>query len=89
MEKVARKGNLEDIDEIPAVCKRIFVTAHEVTPIWHVRMQAAFQEFVDNAVSKTVNFPNSATEKDVEDVYVLAYRLGCKGTTIYRDRKKI
>ena len=88
MEKVARKGNLEDIDEVPSSCKRIFVTAHEVTPVWHVRIQAAFQEFVDNAVSKTVNFPNSATEKDVEDVYMLAYRLGCKGITIYRDRSR-
>ena len=88
MEKVVRKGNLEDIDEVPSSCKRTFVTAHEVTPVWHVRMQAAFQEFVDNAVSKTVNFPNSATEKDVEDVYMLAYRLGCKGTTIYRDRSR-
>jgi ribonucleoside-diphosphate reductase alpha chain len=88
MEKIAEEGNLEDVSEVPSNYKRIFVTAHEITPIWHVRMQAAFQEFVDNAVSKTVNFPNTATEKDVEDVYMLAYRLGCKGTTIYRDRSR-
>ena len=88
MEKIAEEGNLEDIIGVPSNYKRIFVTAHEITPIWHVRMQASFQEFVDNAVSKTVNFPSTATEKDVEDVYMLAYRLGCKGITIYRDRSR-
>ncbi len=85
MEEITEKGKLENFDSIPPLYKRIFVTAHEVTPIWHVRTQAAFQEFVDNAVSKTVNFPNDATEKDVEDVFMMAYRLGCKGITIYRD----
>jgi len=85
MEEIAGKGNLEEFEQISPSVKRIFVTAHEISPVWHVRMQAAFQEFVDNAVSKTVNFPNSATEKDVEEVYMLAYRLGCKGITIYRD----
>ncbi|OFW47782.1 MAG: hypothetical protein A2163_05180 [Actinobacteria bacterium RBG_13_35_12] len=85
MEEIARKGSIEDFESIPSYYKRVFVTAHEVTPIWHVRMQATFQEFVDNAVSKTVNFSNSATESDVEDVFMLAYRLGCKGITIYRD----
>ena len=85
MEEIARKGSIEDFESIPSYYKRVFVTAHEVTPIWHVRMQATFQEFVDNAVSKTVNFSNSATENDVEDVFMLAYRLGCKGITIYRD----
>jgi len=88
MKKIAEEGNLKNISEVPSNYKRIFVTAHEITPIWHVRMQAAFQEFVDNAVSKTVNFPSTATEKDVEDVYMLAYRLGCKGITIYRDRSR-
>ncbi len=85
MEEIARKGSIEDFESIPSYYKRVFVTAHEVAPIWHVRMQATFQEFVDNAVSKTVNFSNSATENDVEDVFMLAYRLGCKGITIYRD----
>ncbi|MBE3036302.1 MAG: vitamin B12-dependent ribonucleotide reductase [Candidatus Atribacteria bacterium] len=85
MEEIARKGSIEDFESIPSYYKRVFVTAHEVTPIWHVRMQATFQGFVDNAVSKTVNFSNSATESDVEDVFMLAYRLGCKGITIYRD----
>jgi ribonucleoside-diphosphate reductase alpha chain len=85
MEDIADHGSAEGFDIIPDSVKRIFVTAHQVSPVWHVRMQAAFQEYVDNAVSKTVNFPNDATEDDVEDVYMLAYRLGCKGITIYRD----
>ncbi|MCL4418444.1 MAG: TSCPD domain-containing protein, partial [Actinobacteria bacterium] len=85
MEEIARKGSIEDFESIPSYFKRVFITAHEVTPIWHVRMQATFQGFVDNAVSKTVNFSNNATENDVEDVFMLAYRLGCKGITIYRD----
>ncbi len=85
MEKIAGTGHLQGLDEIPDNCKRIFKTAHEVSPKWHVRSQAAFQKFVDNAVSKTVNFSNSATVQDVEDVYMLSYRLGCKGITIFRD----
>ena len=88
MEKIAEKGNLKDIDEVPSEFKRIFVTAHEISPKWHVRTQAAFQKFVDNAVSKTVNFPSSATIQDVEDVYMLAYRLDCKGITIFRDKSR-
>ncbi|MBM3705126.1 MAG: vitamin B12-dependent ribonucleotide reductase [Actinobacteria bacterium] len=85
MEEIASKGNLEEFTQIPSLIRRVFVTAHEIPPVWHVRTQATFQEFVDNAVSKTVNFPNSATQDDVEEVYMLAYRLGCKGITIYRD----
>ena len=88
MEKIAESGNLKDIDGIPSEYKRIFVTAHEISPKWHVRTQAAFQKFVDNAVSKTVNFPSSATVQDVENVYMLAYRLDCKGITIYRDNSR-
>lgn len=85
MERIAGSGHIKDIEEIPSEYKRIFMTAHEVSPKWHVRSQAAFQKFVDNAVSKTVNFTNSATVQDVEDVYMLSYRLGCKGITIFRD----
>ena len=88
MEKIAESGNLKDIDEIPSGYKRVFVTAHEMSPKWHVRTQAAFQKFVDNAVSKTVNFPSSATIQDVENAYMLAYRLGCKGITIFRDKSR-
>ncbi len=85
MVKIAEKGNLDAIEEVPQKHRRTFITAHQISPVWHVRMQAAFQKFVDNAVSKTVNFPHHAGQKDVEDVYMLAYRLGCKGITIYRD----
>lgn len=85
IERIGETGSLHDIDEIPSDIKKIFITAHDISPIDHVRMQAAFQRYTDNAVSKTVNFPNSATPKDVEDVYMLAYGLGCKGVTVYRD----
>ena len=85
MEKIAEKGTLKDFNEIPDDFKAVFVTAHDITPEEHIMMQAAFQKYVDNAVSKTVNFPHEATPKDVEDVYLLAYKLGCKGVTVYRD----
>ena len=85
MEKIAEEGTIAHMEEIPEDIRRIFVTAHDIIPFWHIKMQAAFQRHVDNAVSKTVNFTNDATQKDVEEVYRLAYKLGCKGVTIYRD----
>ena len=85
MERIAEHGTLRDISEIPADIRNVFVTAHDITPEDHIRMQAAFQKSTDNAVSKTVNFSNKATIEDVRNVYELAYKLGCKGVTIYRD----
>jgi len=88
MREVAKTGSLHDIRGIPEKVKRLFVTAHDIEPEWHVRMQAAFQKYVDNAVSKTVNLPYYATPHDVEKIYILGYELGVKGITVYRDRSK-
>ncbi|KAB0669743.1 vitamin B12-dependent ribonucleotide reductase [Oryzomonas sagensis] len=85
MKKIAEHGTVHDIPEVPEDVRRVFVTAHDITPEDHIQMQAAFQLYTDNAVSKTVNFPNSATMDDVEKAYMLAYETGCKGVTIYRD----
>ena len=85
MESVAAKGSIAAMDFLPAELRRVFVTAMDIDPVWHLRMQAAFQRHTDNAVSKTVNLPNNATEKDIYDIYWLAYQEDCKGVTVYRD----
>lgn len=84
MREIAERGSVRGLDGVPQDVQRIFGTALDIAPVWHVRMQAAFQRFTDNAVSKTVNFPENATPDDVREVYTLAYREGCKGATIYR-----
>lgn len=85
MRRIAKEGTLAHIDEVPEHVKRVFVTAHDISPRYHIRMQSAFQRHTDNAVSKTVNFRNEATREEVAEVFTLAYKLGCKGVTIYRD----
>jgi ribonucleoside-diphosphate reductase alpha chain len=85
MEKIAEHGTLHDIMEVPEDVRAVFLTAHDITPEDHIRMQAAFQKYTDNAVSKTVNFPTTATRDEVDHVYRLAWKQGCKGVTIYRD----
>ncbi|MDD5432728.1 MAG: vitamin B12-dependent ribonucleotide reductase [Candidatus Omnitrophica bacterium] len=85
MEKIAENASIQNIKEIPEDVRKVFVTSHDISPEWHVRMQAAFQKYVHNATSKTINFPHDASIEDVRKAYLLAYDLDCKGITIYRD----
>ncbi|MBU1199412.1 MAG: vitamin B12-dependent ribonucleotide reductase [Nanoarchaeota archaeon] len=85
MEKVCEQGTIHKIDDIPKEVRNYFVTSHDISPEYHIKMQAAFQNNIDNAVSKTVNFSNKATEADIKNVYEMAFKTGCKGVTVYRD----
>jgi ribonucleoside-diphosphate reductase alpha chain len=84
VEKIREKGSLRGLKEIPSDVKRVFVTAHEISPEDHIEVQAAFQEYTDNAVSKTVNLKHRATRDDVENAFLLAYEKDCKGITVFR-----
>jgi ribonucleoside-diphosphate reductase alpha chain len=82
---ISRSGSVQGIQEIPERIRRLFVTAYDIAPEWHVRMQAAFQRHVENAVSKTVNLPQTATRDEIAAAFLLAHELGCKGVTVFRD----
>ena len=86
--KVMEHGSVLGVDGVPIEWQKVFITAPEIEPVWHVKMQAAFQNYTDNGVSKTINLPNSATRDDVKDAYLLAWQTGCNGITIYRDGSK-
>lgn len=88
MQKLANTTSIQTMEEIPEEVRRLFVTAHDISPEWHVKMQAAFQKYTDNGVSKTINFPHWATPQDIDKAYDLAWNLGCKGITVYRDASK-
>jgi ribonucleoside-diphosphate reductase alpha chain len=88
IQEIEKIGDLENVSGVPERIKRLFATAHQISAEYHIRMQAAFQKYTDNAVSKTVNLPHEATMDDVREVYRLAFQLGCKGVTIYRDRSR-
>ena len=88
LEHIADSGSIQDIPEVPKALKRIFVTSYDISPDWHVKLQAAFQKYVDNAVSKTINFPSNASRLDIANAYELAYELGCKGVAVYRDQSR-
>ncbi len=85
MKKVAEHGSVRDIPEVPEDVRNVWVTSHDISPEWHVRMQAAFQKHTSMGISKTINLPNEATTRDVEDAYRQAYATGCKGIAVYRD----
>ena len=85
LERIAGEGTLAHIDEVPDDLKRVFVCAHDIAPEWHMQMQAGFQRHNDSSISKTINFPRAASVEDVEEIYKLAFKLDCKGVTVYRD----
>ena len=89
MEEIAKVGTIRKMEHLPEELRTVFVTAMDIEPIWHLKMQAAFQKFTDNAVSKTVNLPSDATKEEIWDIYWKAYEYGCKGVTVYRDGSKI
>jgi ribonucleoside-diphosphate reductase alpha chain len=88
MRRIAAVGSVSGMPEVPGLIQRLFVTSHDIGYEWHIRLQAAFQKYVVNAVSKTINFKYDAVKEDVSGAFKLAYDLGCKGITVYRDRSR-
>ena len=88
LQKLKNKATIQDLKELPPHIRNVFVLAHDIEPEWHIKVQAAFQEYTDNGISKTVNFPRTATVQEIEKAYILAHASGCKGLTIYRDQSK-
>jgi ribonucleoside-diphosphate reductase alpha chain len=89
LEDVKKEGSIQNIKYIPDDIKRVFITARDVSPEFHVKIQATCQKHIDNAVSKTINLPKESTTEEVEKVFLLAYKSGCKGITIYRDKSRM
>lgn len=89
LEQIIRDGNLKKVKGISGKMKKVLVTTHEIEPEWHIRIQAAWQKWIDNSVSKTINFPREASVDEVKKAYMLGWKLGCKGITIYRDGSKL
>jgi ribonucleoside-diphosphate reductase alpha chain len=85
MDKISEQGNIDGLEDVPSELRDIFQASHQISPEWHIKMQGAFQEYTDNAVSKTINLPNSSMRDDVKKAYLLAYRVGCLGITVFRD----
>lgn len=88
MKEASKLGSLSKVKDVPENWRRVLVTTHEIEPVWHIKVQAAWQKYFDNAVSKTINFPNQVTVEDIKGAYLLAWKLGCKGIAIYRDGSK-
>jgi ribonucleoside-diphosphate reductase alpha chain len=88
IQAISEGASLGDLPDVPRRIKELFITTFEIPPVWHIKIQAAFQEYTDNAVSKTINFPRDATKEDVREAFLLAYREKCKGITIYRSGSK-
>ncbi|MHA1953345.1 MAG: vitamin B12-dependent ribonucleotide reductase [Candidatus Heimdallarchaeaceae archaeon] len=85
IETISTTNSIQNIEELPVEIRDVFVTSHDIDPEWHIKMQATFQRYIDNATSKTINFPSVATKEDISKTYLLAYQKGCKGVTVYRD----
>jgi ribonucleoside-diphosphate reductase alpha chain len=89
LDEIIKRGSLQHIESLPRDIKSVFVTSMDISPVAHIRVQAECQKYCENAISKTINFPNSATIDDIVDAYLLAWKLGCKGLTVYRDGSRV